>query len=148
MKYDVDSFLAREISLMQDEKCQILKGEDVHQIEGGDKFSLTSLQQTFTKYEKKADDFMDKIRTDYADITLIECIVYANLVVFSLAATVAYLFYQPPNMETNAKKHAIAMKPPMINLPVNFENMKVPKKQIKKSLKKQVNEKNTTENML
>jgi len=98
----------------------------------------------FEKYEKKMDDFMEKFRADNANLSLIQCILYANLVVFSIAATVAYMFYQPPSLETNAKKHAIANMPVLSALGA----LKMTKKEAKKSFKKQVNQKDTTENML
>lgn len=164
MKYDVDSFLARQINLSEDEcvdeveepeeetpkaKPKAKKGE-VDPAPGGDDLDvsyLKSMQMTIDKYSKKHEDFMDKLRADYKGISLIECIVYANLIVFSLAATVAYLFYDAPG-SASSERRKDKMKNTMINIPVNFGNVKVPKKVIKMQLKKKVNEKDTTENML
>lgn len=140
IKYDVDSFLARAITLDEDYvDCEEVELET----------SLTTMQameQTYAKYDKKLEDFMDKLREDYKDISFLECIVYTNLVVFSLAATVAYLFYQPPGSVKVAPRKD---RKTLVNIPVNFASVKVPKKEIKKQLNKIVkNDKDTSESML
>merc|ERR1712224_320087 len=167
MKYDIDSFMAREAVLAEREHAHFYGEDDMElmnfdveydvgtetvmereheEVYGGDDLELMDFQAVeyatetpsmFDKYEKKMDDFMEKLRADYADVTLLQCILYANLVVFSIAATVAYMFYQPPSMETNAKKHALANMPVLSAL----GNLKMTKKEAKKSFKKKVNQK-------
>ena len=94
------------------------------------------------KFGKKIDDIeeqvepmMAKFRADYKHLSLLECILYANLFVFSIAASVFYCFYTPPNKERVYNK---GNNNPVINIPVNIDAMRMPKKEIKKQLKKVV----------
>jgi len=91
---------------------------------------------------------MEKFRADYRHVSLFQWIIYANLVVFSIAATVAYMFYTPPGRRNISGKQA--PQNGLINMPaVNIETLKVPKKEIKKQLKKVVKqEKNTSEQLI
>lgn len=155
IKYDLDAFIALDDELNkqgaecpeadQDElNAEILMMEEDAAIEEAPEQaaeveapveSVKTWEQTFEEFEKMQDEFMEKLRRDYKDVTLIECIVYANLIVFSLAATVAFLFYDSP------KKYVAPKNSTLISFPVDFENVKVPKKEIKKSFKKVIKEK-------
>lgn len=69
------------------------------------------------------------------------------MAIFSLAASIFCVFYKPPgHHQVPAKK---MQKDQIVSIPVDFENMKVPKKQIKKQLKTLIKGKpNTKESML
>lgn len=97
--------------------------------------------------DEKMSSIMDNIRKEYKDITFLQCLLYSHLVVFSIAATVAYMFYIPPGSAKIPSKKAPGST--LINIPVDFQNMKVPKKEIKKQLKNLVKgEKNIKDSML
>ena len=90
---------------------------------------------------------MDNIRKDYKDVSFFQCLLYCHLVVFSIAATVGYMFYTPPGSAKNTNKKG--QDSTIINIPVDFQNLKAPKKEIKKQLKSLVkSEKKVKESML
>jgi len=163
MKFDIDSFMAKQsqIDQYEEEQQQVNKkpkdddGEEEDDKkpkddDGEEEDDLSYVQKLAAKidhYDNKMSDVMDNIRKEYKDITFFECLLYCHLVVFSIAATVGYMFYTPPGSAKNSYKKV--KDNTLINIPVDFQSMKVPKKEIKKQLKSLVNsEKNTKESML
>lgn len=178
MKYDIDSFMAKQEQIdhyeqeeqiaankkpkddEEDEEDEEKEGEEDlaylqskneedeedEEDEGEEDLGyLKSFAAKIDHYDNKMSDIMQNIRTEYKDITFLQCLVYCHLVVFSIAATVGYMFYTPPNSAATQK-----MKDNMlINIPVNFQSIKTPKKEIKKQLKNLVEgKKDTKESML
>ena len=141
IKYDIDSYIADDKLIMDEEEEE---GEEEHEGEDDpeeDKKILTSLYSqdlgSEMTWEEKWDSMMEKVRADYQHLSLLQCILYANLIVFSIAATVAYMFYIPPGQ--NKRNSAKNSEGRILNMPsVNLETIKVPKKEIKKQLKKVV----------
>jgi hypothetical protein len=99
--------------------------------------------------DEKMSDIMDGIRAEYKDVSFLQILICCNLVVFSIAATVGYLFYTPPGSFKGHSTQKKIQDQILINIPVDFENIKVPKKEIKKQLKNIIKkDKNTKESML
>jgi len=150
MKFDIDSFMAKQSQIDQYEEEQQQVNEKPKDDDGEEEDDLSYVQKLAAKidhYDNKMSDVMDNIRKEYKDITFFECLLYCHLVVFSIAATVGYMFYTPPGSAKNSYKKV--KDNTLINIPVDFQSMKVPKKEIKKQLKSLVNsEKNTKESML
>jgi len=163
MKFDIDSFMAKQsqIDQYEEEQQQVNKKpkddeEEQQQVnkkpkdDEDDEDDLSYVQKLAAKidhYDNKMSNVMDNIRKEYKDITFFQCLLYCHLVVFSIAATVGYMFYTPPGSAKTANKKV--QDNTLINIPVDFQSMKVPKKEIKKQLKSLVNsEKDTKESML
>jgi len=150
MKFDIDSFMAKQSQIDQYEEEQQQVNKKPKDDDGEEEDDLSYVQKLAAKidhYDNKMSDVMDNIRKEYKDITFFECLLYCHLVVFSIAATVGYMFYTPPGSAKNSYKKV--KDNTLINIPVDFQSMKVPKKEIKKQLKSLVNsEKNTKESML
>lgn len=133
-KFDIDNFNAKQNQIEQYERevADLVTPEE----EGEEDLSyLQSFAAKIDKVDQKMSSVMDNIRAEYKDITFLQCLIYCHLVVFSIAATVAYMFYIPPGKVNYGKK---TPENTLINIPVNFQNMKVPKKEIKKQLKQLV----------
>lgn len=175
MKFDIDSFMAKQNQIDQYEQEQVAvnqapmddeddedeEDEEVAAVkaiamdeddadDADDEDDLGYLQSFAAKvdhYDRKMSNIMDDIRKEYKDITFLQCLLYCHLVVFSIAATVGYLFYTPPGShKSNYKK---VQDNTFINIPVDFQSIKTPKKEMKKQLKNLVKqEKNTKESML
>ena len=100
------------------------------------------------EFDEFASAKMDKIRADYKDVSFLQMFICCNLVVFSVAASIGWLFYTPPGSQQRSQSKKVQNNN-IVSIPVDFENMKVPKKQIKKQLKSLVKgKKDTKESML
>jgi len=149
MKFDIDSFMAKQsqIDQYEEEQQQVNKKPKDDEEEEDDLSYVQKLAAKIDHYDNKMSNVMDNIRKEYKDITFFQCLLYCHLVVFSIAATVGYMFYTPPGSAKTANKKV--QDNTLINIPVDFQSMKVPKKEIKKQLKSLVNsEKDTKESML
>jgi hypothetical protein len=172
MKFDIDNFMAKQNQIdeyEQEQEEQVVvnktpKDDDEEEEEDEDVVDVKSIVmeedeeeedlgylQSFAakvdSYDKKMSNIMDNIRKEYKDITFLQCLLYCHLVIFSIAATVGYMFYTPPgSYKGNYKK---VQDNTLINIPVDFQNIKTPKKAMKKQLKNLIKqEKNTKESML
>lgn len=164
MKFDIDNYLAKQNQIEEYElenefnELETLFGDE-------DQLEVTSMAATpaessswfpnlFQAYADKTEEFdeylsgkMEKIRADYKDVSFLQLYICCNLAIFSLAASIFWLFYKPPGHHQVAGKKM--QKDQIVSIPVDFENMKVPKKQIKKQLKSLIKGKpNTKESML
>lgn len=164
MKFDIDNYLAKqnqidELALMEEDLAPIeslLEVEDAAPMDDTTVPKRTSwfpnLFQAYYDMTEQFDEFlsakMDKIRADYKDVSFLQMFICCNLVVFSVAATIGWLFYTPPGSQQRSQTKKL-QNDNIVSIPVDFENMKVPKKQIKKQLKSLVKgKKNTKESML
>merc|ERR1719503_399940 len=69
--------------------------------------------------DEKMSDYMDGIRAEYKDVSFLQILVCCNLIVFSIAATVGYLFYTPPGSQGHST-HKKIQDTTLINIPVDF----------------------------
>merc|ERR1712166_831117 len=99
MKFDIDSFMAKQSQIDQYEEEQQQVNKKPKDYDGEEEDDLSYVQKLAAKidhYDNKMSDVMDNIRKEYKDITFFECLLYCHLVVFSIVATVGYMFYTPP----------------------------------------------------
>ena len=150
MKFDIDNFKAKQnqIELYEKETAKMAVDIDNEEEEDEKLGYLQSFAAKVDHYDEKMSDYMDGIRAEYKDVSFLQILICCNLVVFSIAATVGYLFYTPPGSQGHYAYKKI-QDSAVINIPVDFSNMKVPKKEIKRQLKSMIKkEKNTKESML
>ena len=128
---------AEELVVAEEESVAVQEVEEESQLT----ILATKIDDKVKEIEQKGHEQMQKLRAKYRGISLWECILYAELIVFSIAAMVAYLFYIPPGQNKIQKK----VDDRIVNLPVDFENMRNPRKELKRQMKRVVKEQKTNQ---